>query len=444
MKHTFRPKPLQILVGGYFLITMIGSFLLTLPAATADGSRQPFLDAWFLATSAISTSGLTVVDISRYYSVFGQVVIMTIFQIGGLGYMAFFVFMLSLMKKSLSIGRRIVAVESVSGAGEVSLYKFFKAVILTTLSLEFIGALLLYFCWQGDRPAAEAAYFSVFHSISAFCTAGFSLFPDSLVSYRDHLPVNLIISVLSILGGIGFIVLIDSYAFLKKVIVKERPRRLSPHSKLVLRVSALVIGLSSIMILAVEPFPGLRFGEKILSAVFQSISASTTDGFNSVPIGAMVPSALFILVVLMLIGAGPGSTGGGLKVSTFGTLSLAFWSFILGKKDVNFDGRRIPDETVSEAFFILFVFLAIIALDSVILAGTENASFLEIFFEISSALGNTGLSMGLTAGLSPIGKILITLTMFAGRVGPLTLGLSLLERRTNGHFQFAEARIYVG
>jgi trk system potassium uptake protein TrkH len=358
--------------------------------------------------------------------------------------MTFFVFMLSLMKKSLSIGRRMVAVESVSGAREISLYRFFRVIILATLSLEFIGSILLYFCWQGDRPPAQAAYFSVFHSISAFCTAGFSLFPDSLVSFRNNIPVNLIISLLSLLGGIGFIVIIDSWAYLRNVMVRKSPRRLSPHSKLVLLVTAAVIGVGSISILLIEPFQGLRPGEKILSSVFQAVSASTTDGFNTVNIGAMVPSALFILCVLMLIGAGPGSTGGGLKVSTFGTLTLAFRSFILGKEDVNFGGRRIPDGTIMEAFYILFVFLAILAFDSVILAGTESASFLELVFEISSALGNTGLSMGVTPNLSPIGKILISLTMFAGRVGPLTLGLSLLERRQNGHYHFAEAKIYVG
>src|SRR4030043_2018876 len=152
MKHRFNAKPLQILVVGYFLIPLTGAFLLTLPAATPGGSRQPFLDAWFQATSSISSSGLSVVDIGRYYSMFGQVVILAIFQIGGLGYMAFFVFMLSLVKKGLSIGRRMVAIESVSGAGEISLYRFFRAVLLATLSLESIGALLLYLCWRGGRP----------------------------------------------------------------------------------------------------------------------------------------------------------------------------------------------------------------------------------------------------------------------------------------------------
>ncbi|MBN2408283.1 MAG: Trk family potassium uptake protein [Candidatus Aminicenantes bacterium] len=444
MKPTFRPKPLQILAGGYLLITIIGTILLSLPAATADGSRQPILDAWFLATSAVSTSGLTVVDISRYYSPFGQIIIMAIFQIGGLGYMSFFVFMLSLLKKNLTISRRVVAIESVSGAGELSLSRFFKAVILTTFSFESIGALIFYLSWHSELEPARAAYLSVFHSVSAFCTAGFSLFSDSLVSFQENLPINLTISLLSLFGGVGFIVLIDLQGFLSKAIAKKRPRRLSPHTRLVLAAMASIMAVSFVTIILVEPFRGLRVGDKILAALFQAISASTTDGFNTVDIGALAPSALLVLIFLMLIGAGPGSTAGGFKISTFGTLVLAVWSFLHGKKDVNFQGRRIPDETISKAFFILFIFLGVAAFDAVILANTEEASFLQLIFEISSALGNTGLSMGITSSLTPVGRILITLTMFLGRVGPLTLGLSLLGRKSDGDYHYAKAAIYVG
>jgi trk system potassium uptake protein TrkH len=415
-----------------------------LPFATADRSGQSFLDAWFLATSAISTSGLTVVDIGRFYSPFGQTVIMTIFQIGGLGYMAFFIFMVSLTKKNLSIRRRVVAVESVSGAAEINLFQFFKVVILATLVLEFLGALVLYFCWRGDFLTGRAVYLSVYHSISAFCTAGFSLFSDSLTSYQKNLPVNLTISVLSLLGGVGFIVLHDLREFLTRILAKKKPRRLSFHTKLVLLVTVLVIGASFITILISEPFRKLGFGDKILTVSFQTISASTTDGFNTIDIASLGPSSLFILILLMLIGAGPGSTGGGLKVSTFGVLMLAVWSYLRGKKDVNFQKRRIPDETVAKAFLILLVFIAITAFDIVVLARTEGAHFLQIVFEISSALGNTGLSMGITSALTPLGKVMITLTMFAGRVGPLTLGLSLLESRPNGDYHYAGAAVYVG
>jgi trk system potassium uptake protein TrkH len=232
--------------------------------------------------------------------------------------------------------------------------------------------------------------------------------------------------------------------FLKKAAGRQRPRRLSSHSRMVLCVTALVIGASFFAILAAEPHLAPTGKEKVLAASFQAISASTTDGFNSVNIGALAPSALFVLLLLMLIGTGPGSTGGGLKVSTLGVLALSTWSFIRGKRDVNFQGRRIQEETITRAFYILFLFIAIAVLDTFILCITEKSSFLQILFEISSALGNTGLSTGITSSLTAAGKILITLTMFAGRVGPLTLGLSLFQKKRNGRYRYADANIFVG
>lgn len=444
MKRSFKWSPLRILAGGYFLITALGAILLTLPISTADGSRQNIIDAFFLSTSAISTSGLSVVDLGSYYSAFGQIVIMTIFQIGGLGYMTFFVLMVGLFKKDMSIGNRVVAMESVAGTGEIDLFEFFKTVLVSTFVFELMGAISLFLCWMKDFAPGRAAYLSVFHSVSTFCTAGFSLFPKSLVSYRDSVPINLTVSLLSLVGGIGFIVLYDLGVFLGRAAMHKKPRRLTTHSKMVLLVTAVVIGTSFAAILIMEPLPVPTLKGKILAASFQAISASTTDGFNTVDIGALSHSVLFILLLLMLIGAGPGSTGGGFKVSTLGVLVLSTWSFIRGRRDVNFQRRRIPEEVIVKAFYILFLFIAIAVLDTLILCKTEKFPFLPIVFEISSALGNTGLSTGITSSLTVVGKILITLTMFAGRIGPLTLGLSLLEKKRKGRYQYADARIYVG
>jgi trk system potassium uptake protein TrkH len=444
MKNPFKGAPLRILVCGYFLITALGAILLTLPISTADGSRQNIIDAFFLATSAISTSGLSVVDLGSYYSAFGQIVIMMIFQIGGLGYMGFFVFMIGLFRKDMSIGNRVVAMESVAGTGEIDLFEFFKIVLVSTFVFELMGAIFLFLCWMKDFAPGRAAYLSVFHSVSTFCTAGFSLFPNSLVSYRDSIPVNLTVSLLSLAGGIGFIVLYDLGVFLGSTAFHKKPRRLTTHSKMVLLVTVIVIATSFAVILITERLPAPTLKGKILAASFQAISASTTDGFNTIEIGALGPSALCILLLLMLIGAGPGSTGGGIKVSTLGVLVLSTWSFIRGKRDVNFQGRRITEEVIIKAFYILFLFIAIAVLDTLVLCKTEKFPFLPIVFEISSALGNTGLSTGITSSLTVVGKILITLTMFAGRIGPLTLGLSLLEKKRKGRYQYADARIYVG
>jgi len=437
-------SPIHLLVAGYMFVTLLGTLLLTFPVASESGRRQPFVDALFMASTGISTCGLVVVDIGSYYTLFGELVMMTIFQIGGLGYMAFFVFFVWLLKERISPKHRLVAIESISGAGFVNFFKFFKYVMLFTFIFEFAGAVILSFYWMKTFPFLRAVYLGIFHSISAFCTAGMSLFPDSLISYRQNLPVSSVITLLSLAGGIGFFVLYDIGSYIKKIALRKYPRFLSSHTKLALLTTAAVLLTATLIVFVSEHGSYKSIYEKLMVSLFQVISASTTDGFNTIDIGAMTFTSLFALIALMYIGASPGSTGGGIKTTSLGIIVLSTLAYTRGKDEIDFQKRSIPLNTVLKSFVIFFWFALIVLIDMLVLGMTEKGTFLQILFEIVSALGNTGLSTGITFGLTSIGKIFLIITMFVGRVGPLAMGLFLFQESKEGKCRYAEADILVG
>ncbi|MEK6591147.1 MAG: potassium transporter TrkG [Nitrospinota bacterium] len=434
----------QLLATGYFIVTLFFALLLTLPIASKTNKQQSFIDALFMSSSGISTTGLTVVDIGSFYSLFGQIILMLNFQIGGIGYMAFIVFIAYLLEIKLSVKNQIVASESVAGAYPGFSYRFFNTVITFTFIFEIIGGIILFFYWLQIYPLPTAMYFGIFHSVSAFCTAGFCLFPESLMSYKNSITVNLVINILSLIGGIGFFVLNEIYMITKKAIRKERYKRMSTHSLLAIAVTIIVIVTGAAIIFISEKWPssaGIK--ERILASSFQAISASTTDGFNSIDIGAMSSTSLFMIILLMFIGASPGSTGGGIKTTTLGVIFVTIWSKLKGKEDSNLFKRRISDDIKDKASLIFFLMIFAAILDLLVLTATEKFSFLQILFEIISALGNTGLSTGITSNLSNLSKILLSITMFIGRVGPLTIGLALVER-TKPSFRYPDGDIFVG
>jgi trk system potassium uptake protein TrkH len=434
-----------MLVSGYFAVTLLFTFLLMLPVSSQQHGRQSFIDAFFMACSGISTTGLAVVDIGSYYSLFGQFVLMLDFQVGGIGYMAFTVVLVLLFGMNLSMKNRSVAAESIAGAGFGQIFYFFKRDLLFTLFIELASGLILFLFWMSKFPMLKALYYGLFHSISAFCTAGFSLFPDSLVSYKDSLLVNLTINLTSLIGGIGFLVMSELFDQGKKLLKKQGHLTVSVHSRLAFVMTTVVILSGTAVIFLSEKWPSeMGIEERFRDSSFQSISASTTDGFNTVDIGAMAPASLLVIIFLMFTGASPGSTGGGIKTTTLGVILLTLWSKIRGKKDSNCFWRRIPDELSTKAFVIFQLYLMILLADWFVLTLTENQGSLQILFEIASALGNTGLSTGITSHLSGLGKMTLALTMFAGRVGPLTLGLALMEDGTAGGFRNAKAEILVG
>ena len=436
--------PTHLLVGGYALVTLMIAALLALPAASSSGESQSLVDAVFLASSGISTTGLAVVDVGRFYSLFGQIVLLIDFQIGGIGYMTLFVFTMYLLGGRLRLSHQLVASESLVGPRLADVIHFLIRVTQATLIVEGLGAAVLAWRWAGEFPLGQAVYLGIFHSISAFCTAGFSTFSDSLMSFQKDFVINVTISVLSLVGGIGFLVMADISHLSKKIIRHEYPRRLSVHSKLAVVVTAVVIVLGSGLIFLAEKWPSsMTIGDRVMTAAFQSISASTTDGYNSIDIGAMGSTSLCMLMVLMFIGASPGSTGGGIKTTTVGVLCVSLWAQ-LKRTDANVFRRRIHDETLHRAYAILLWSLLIVLCDTLVLTATENATFLQVLFETVSALGNVGLSTGITPNLSVVGKILLSVTMFVGRVGPLAIAMTFMSRPKPVLYRYAQADLYVG
>lgn len=447
MLSRFKLSALQILVIGYIIVTLIGAILLSLPVSSTKGEHQPFIDALFVATSGISTSGLCVVDVGSYYSLFGQIVLMCIFQIGGIGYMTFFIFAAYLLGQKFSFQTSTVARESMATDSHSMhmLGRFFLNVLLFTLLFEFIGALILAIFWMREFTLAQAIYLGIFHSVSAFCTAGFSTFSDSFMKYKSSLTVNLTINIISIIGGIGFFVLVDLFGSLSRKCRGIFPAKLTVHSRMALLVTFIVMSVGAAAIYAAESWPAsMSVYDRIAASSFQSISASTTDGFNSVNIGAMSASSLTVLMLLMFIGASPGSTGGGMKTTTLGTIFVSVKAYLQGKRRVNVYEREIPQETIMKAFTIFCLFAAVAAIDIVILANVGKAGYIQVLFEIISALGNTGLSTGITAGLTYLGKALLIITMFIGRVGPLTIGAAILAKEKKASLKCPQEDLFVG
>lgn len=436
----------QILVFGYAAVTLVGAVLLSLPISSAQGQHQPFIDSLFVAASGISTSGLSVVDIGSYYSLFGQSVLLCIFQIGGIGYMTFVICFAYLLKMDLPLIAKSVARESLSGADYKTLGRFFGTVLLFTAFFEIAGAVILTKFWRQEYPLGRAAYLGIFHSISAFCTAGFGTFSDSLMHYRTSPLMNWTINVVSLAGGIGFIVLYDVCVYLLKVFKRQYPRRLSVHSRVVLVVSAAVMSVGAAIIFCAERWPAeMTSGDRLTTSVFQSISASTTDGFNTLDIGAMTSTSQTVLMLLMFIGASPGSTGGGIKTSTLGLLLLFLWAQLkTSESDINVFKRKIPLNLAHKAFGVFGWFVLVLAVDMLILSATEKASYLQILFETTSALGNTGLSMGITSQLSTVGRLVLIVTMFIGRVGPLAAGLFFIGKQKPASYYYAAETIFIG
>lgn len=436
--------PYQLILLGYALITVSGAFLLSLPVSSAKGVYQPFLDALFVATSGISTSGLSVVDIGSYYSLFGQIVLLCIFQIGGIGYMCFIVLMMYILGIRTSIKTSIIAKESLAGSSIDMFKKFFLVVLAYTFIFEFIGAVTLAIFWMKEYTVRHSIYLGVFHSVSAFCTAGFSVFPDNLMKYQDNTLVNITIIVISLVGGIGFFVLKDLTVYAIKKYKKQWPCRLTIHTKLVLIVTSIVILVSTIIIFFSEAWPiTMSIYHRMMASLFQTVSASTTDGYNSIDIGKMSALGLTTLMFLMFVGASPGSTGGGIKTTTFALLFIFIWSKIQEKRN-NVFGREISARCIHDALVVFMCFVLVAFLDIMILSITEKASYIQILFEITSALGNTGLSTGITFGLSKIGRAVLIITMFIGRVGPLCIAYAVLSKPQKIDFRYPKEDVFVG
>jgi trk system potassium uptake protein TrkH len=442
-----RMTPARSLAIGFVMITLAGAFLLCLPISSANGTWQFFVDSLFTASSAITTTGLVVVDTGSYYSLFGQIVIMILFQIGGLGYMVFIVMAARIIGR-LSVSNRISFQESMAGVQMGDVWRFALRVLIYTVIFELLGAFLYALRWARDFPVGWAIYLGVFHSVSAFCTAGFGLFSDSMSSWPTDPIVNITTALITVAGGIGFFVLNDTEFFLRNAFKEPRFRKTSLHTKMAWTVSLALMLLGTVAVFLVERGTGGTcagsIGRQIWTSSFQAISASSTTGFNTVNIGAMTQAGLLILIILMFIGASPGGTGGGIKTTSFGVILVSLWRVFKRREDVHAFGKRVPSKVITSAFTITISSLAVLTLACLILTITEKAPFMNILFEVSSALGTVGLSTGITPGLSVIGKLVISATMLIGRIGPLAIGFSLMGKTEPEPYRFTEGEIYVG
>lgn len=436
-----RLNPARTLVLGFLGLIGLGTVLLLLPFASTKGVS--FVNALFTITSAISTTGLVVVDTGKDWTLFGQIVILLFIQIGGLGYMTFATILLLIAGGRPTFGQRILAKESMAQFTLGGVLRFMRNVLLVTLTIEGLGALYLFFFFHRFFPSLSALYFGIFHSVSAFCTAGFSTFSDSFVAYRNEPLFNIAINLLEIAGAIGFVVIINIYKKIKK------GERLLLHSRVGL-FTTLLLSISGIIVIFLAEFGStdtIRFlplKEKILVSVFHAISASSTTGFNTVDIGKFTSVALLAMIILMFIGASPGGTGGGIKTTTFAVIAARLRSAIKNEKETNLFKRRLPVKIIERAFLVTFLAFLWVTIITLILLYTEKKNLINILFEVISAFGTVGLSTGITPTLTTIGKILIAATMFFGRVGPLTLGMSLIPRFKIVRFKYPEEEVLIG
>lgn len=413
-------RPAQQLVLGFASYVLIGTLLLMLPAST-KAEVHP-LDHLFNVTSAVSTTGLTTVSVADNYSRLGQWVLLILFQLGGIGYMTASSLIILARGGKLSPGRLGVLRAGFALPHYFVPQRFLRHVAVFTIAVEAVGTLVLW--WRFSLAGVQDPLWSAFfHTVSAFATAGFSLNNNSLEPFRDDWIVNLTVGTLCYLGAIGFIVVQDVWYS-----VKLRERMLTLTSKVILTMTAAIFLIGTVLLFFIEPsVRTLPLGERVLVSAFQVMTASSTAGFNTVPIGGLTAATLVVISVAMLIGASPSGTGGGVKTTSVSALLGNLISILRGRDRVVWLGHEVPMVRVLFAVAATSFYFGLIFIGVLLLCLTERQDFLKLAFEAVSAIGTVGLSMGITGELSPLGKLVVIWLMFSGRCGPLTLGLALLR-----------------
>ncbi|HSB03967.1 MAG TPA: TrkH family potassium uptake protein [Thermodesulfobacteriota bacterium] len=451
MKNFF-PKhlsPTRMFVLSFAAVILTGGILLWLAFSAAKGPIR-FVDALFTSTSAVCVTGLVVLNTGEDYSTVGQVIILCLIQVGGLGIITFSTVFFVLMGRGISFKGREIVQSTFLHTPQRDFIAIAKAVLLFTFITEALGALFLFIRFFEDFSIGVAIYQAVFHAVSAFNNAGFSLFSDSLVRYQGDLIVNLTVLGLIVHGGIGFIV---QYEILRRL--RGIQKRLSVHTRIVMITTAVLISSGALMFYVLERshiIKDVPVLTKVLVSLFQSVTPRTA-GFNTVDIGALTNESILLMMVLMFIGASPGSTGGGVKTTSAALLIMLMWNRLKGSVEVNIFDRTIPREIISRTISIIFAsaFSVSIITSVLLIAGEGNLLplesrhfFVEYLFETVSAFGTVGLSMGITPKMGDVQKCGIILMMFAGRVGPLTLAFSLAREAGRKTLTFAEEGVMVG
>ncbi len=439
MKKYIRLNPSQLLVLVFVVSITAGTLLLKLPLSTYEGIK--WVDALFIATSAMTVTGLATVDPATTFTMIGQFVIAVLIQVGGLGIMSFAVLIYIMLGKKIGLKERLLMQHALNQTSVGGIIKLVKYLFIFSITIEMIAMIFLSIRWVPQYGWLQGLFYSFFHSISSFNNAGFALWSDNLMQYVGDPIVNIVISFLFIIGGIGFTVLVDVWK-------KKKYKKLSLHTKLML-VGTLVINVVSMLFIFCLEYSNSKtigdftLGDKLLASYFQAVSPRTA-GFNTIDIGSMDETTLFLIIILMFIGAGSGSTGGGIKLTTALVIGLATVSFLRGKSDIVISKRTIKSTFLLKALAISMISIVFVIIGIFLLNVTEkDASFLDIMFEVVSAFGTVGLTAGLTMTLSFIGKQIIIFIMIFGKLGPLTLMFSLATP-TKEKIRYPEEDILTG
>lgn len=445
----FKIYPIQFIALGFGGIILFGSVLLTLPMFTNSGEGTPFIDALFTATSATCVTGLTTLTTSEHWNIGGQLIILGLIEVGGLGFMMMPFIFFAVMKRKVGLVTRIIISESLNLDGLSGVIKLMYYILRFAIGFQLLGAILLAVDFIPTYGIGKGIWYAIFHSISAFCNAGFDLFGDSLVGFQGNAYVLLVISGLIIAGGLGFIVWQDLMAF-------RKTKKLSLHSKLALTVSISLLVFGTIVFYVSES--GGRFIvndtspiNRFANMLFMSVTARTA-GYFSVDYGNVSQAGILFTIVLMFIGGTSGSTAGGLKTTTFGVLLIQTISMLKGRVHAEAFHRTIRPSVVSRALTLFFITLTLCIAVTMVMSVTEVLPRFRgieyLLFETFSAFGTVGLTMGLTPSLSLMGKLLIIALMYIGRVGILTVGFSLtmrlMKKANGGHYKLPEESVIIG
>lgn len=454
MKHFFGPErtgtrrglsQTQFIAFGFFLLIMAGTLLLMLPVSSKDGKSMDFVGAMFTATSASCVTGLVVADTWTQWSVFGQIVVITLIQIGGLGFITIGVFLSILLRRRIGLRERGLMQESTSALQIGGIVRLAKKIVKGTAFFEGTGALLLAIRFVPQYGFFRGVFYSVFHSVSAFCNAGFDLMGhqqpyNSLSGYYDDWLVNLVLMSLIIIGGIGFIVWDD----LSKN--KLHVRKYLLQTKLVLLVTAVLVFGGAALFYWLEKdnlMADMTVSGKILTSLFSAVTPRTA-GFNTIDTGALTDGSKFLTIMLMFIGGSPGSTAGGVKTTTIAVLLLYVYASIQRTYGVNILGRRLEDDVIKQASSVFTINLFLALAVSLVIMGIQPLSMADTLFETFSAIGTAGMTTGITRDLVPLSRLLIILLMYCGRIGSMSFALAFTQRKRITRVQNPVERINVG
>jgi trk system potassium uptake protein len=465
--ENIRIHPAQTILLSFLAVIVTGAIFLTMPFATKNGEGLSILNALFTSTSAVCVTGLIVVDTATVFTLWGKIIVLSLVQIGGLGIMILSYFTVYSLGRSASVKDKFLLSYMLSEGDMRNVVKSLRNIIYITAIVEGIGALLLYFRLRGISGTIRGDIgLAVFHSISAFCNAGFSLFSDSFESFVTDWQLNMILCFLIIIGGLGFAVIsnlrsifagrlsgwitsLKADPFKARQVhdnVPVKKRKLTQNSKIVLLLTAALLIVGMFLFYALEhngTLKGLGTGTQYLASFFQSVTLRTA-GFNTVPIGNIAAPALLFMMVFMFIGAGSGSTGGGIKINSVAAIGSYLFSVQRNRNSVVLLQKSIPREKVLRAFLILLFGITVVASGTFVLSLTENAGLKDLLFEAVSAFGTVGLSTGVTFSLSGIGKMVIIILMFMGRLGPLTLLAATSARTNRTRIEYPEGDIAIG